>query len=87
MQAALRKARGDTSPRHPERIRPTSRVKIVIETAFRICALSAQPLVSTGHVLLALSLEGKGVAAQALSEVGATRELIESAAASTQPES
>lgn len=86
VRSALAKVLSGVSPTAVAPIRPTSRVKVVIETAFRICGLSAQPLVSTGHMLLALSVEGKGVAAQVLDEVGATRERIESVAGSAQPE-
>ena len=86
VRSALESALGGFPDRPASPIRPTSRVKVVIETAFRICGLSAQPLVSTGHMLLALSVEGQGIAARVLDEVGATRERIESAAGSAKPE-
>jgi hypothetical protein len=57
---------------------PTSRVKLVIETAFRLCAAAGDPRVSTGHVLLALAAEGEGIGSQVLNSLGATKERIES---------
>jgi hypothetical protein len=76
---------GGAPPTAPQ-IRPTSRVKAVIETAFKICGAAGFPLVSTGQMLLALSVEGKGIAARALDDLGATRERIEQTAGSIQPE-
>ena len=57
---------------------PTSRVKLVIETAFRLCDAAGDPRVSTGHVLLALAAEGEGIGSQVLNGLGATKERIES---------
>ena len=74
------------APSSGPQIRPTARVKIVIETAFRICGAAGHPLVGTGHMLLALTVEGKGIAARALEELGATRERIEQVAGSAEPE-
>src|SRR2546428_1310501 len=66
---------------------PTSRVKLVIETAFRLCAALGDPRVSTGHVLLALAAEGEGIGSQVLNDLGATKERIESEMAQlTEPE-
>jgi hypothetical protein len=62
-----------------DRIVPTQRVKKVMELAFKLCSAAGQPRVSTGHILLALSTEGHGVAAQVLNDMGATKEQIESA--------
>ena len=63
-------------PRAPVII-PTSKVKVVIELAFRLCQGAGDPRVSTGHILLALSVEGEGIAARVINDLGATRELIE----------
>ena len=71
--------RGKKKPAARDRIVPTARVKLVIELAFKLCAAAAQPRVSTGHMLLALSAEGEGIAAHVLNDVGATKEQIESA--------
>jgi hypothetical protein len=65
----------------PTKIIPTSRVKVVIELAFKLCLTSGDPRVSTGHVLLALSSEGNGIAAHVLNDLGATRQRIDSALA------
>lgn len=56
---------------------PTSRVKSVIETAFRLCDAAGDPRVSTGHVLLALAAEGEGIGWQVLNNLGATKERVE----------
>ncbi|HVH62603.1 MAG TPA: Clp protease N-terminal domain-containing protein [Candidatus Dormibacteraeota bacterium] len=58
---------------------PTSRVKKVIEIAFRLCSAEGAPSVSTGHILLALSSGGEGIAAHVLKDLGAPVEKIESA--------
>lgn len=71
--------RGKNKPAAQDRIVPTARVKLVIELAFKLCGAAAQPRVSTGHMLLALSAEGQGIAAHVLNDVGATKEQIESA--------
>jgi hypothetical protein len=62
-------------PRNPQ-IVPTSRVKKVVELAFRLCGAAADPFVSTGHILLALASEGEGIAAHVLVDVGATADRI-----------
>lgn len=58
---------------------PTTRVKKVIDLAFTLCATAGDPRVSTGHILLALSSEGEGIAARVLKDLGAPVERIESA--------
>lgn len=71
----------------PARIIPTSRVKTVIELAFKLCGAFGSPRVSTGHILLALAAEGQGIAAHVLKDLGATKERIESELAQlTEPE-
>lgn len=66
---------------------PTSRVKSVIETAFRFCEAVGDPRVSTGHVLLALAAEGEGIGSQVLNNLGATKERVEAELAQlTEPE-
>ena len=57
---------------------PTTRVKRVIEIAFERCGAMNHPRVGTGHILLALAVEGHGIAAHVLGELGATTELIQS---------
>jgi len=78
--------RGKQSPANP-RIIPTSRVKRVIEIAFQLCGAAGDPRVTSGHILLALSTEGQGIAAKVLKDVGATSDRIEGAMeALTEPE-
>jgi hypothetical protein len=71
--------RGEKKHEPRDHIVPTSRVKKVIELAFKLCSAAGQPRVSTGHILLALSIEGQGIAAHALNDLGAQKEQIESA--------
>ena len=65
-------------PRIPQ-IVPTSRVKKVVELAFRLCGAAGDPLVSTGHILVALATEGEGIAAHVLKDTGASAEQIAAA--------
>jgi ClpA/ClpB-like protein len=76
------------TPSRRSGIHPTSRVKRVIEMAFEICRNAGAPRVGTNHVLLALAAEGEGIAAHVLTDLGATREKLESANAQLpEPES
>jgi hypothetical protein len=69
------------------KIVPTSRVKIVIEQAFKLGSTAGDPRVSTAHLLLGLVVEGEGIAAHVLKDLGATRARIESEMAQlTEPE-
>jgi hypothetical protein len=71
----------------PTRIIPTSRVKLVIELAFKLCDAAGDPKVGTGHLLLALAAEEEGIAGHVLKEMGATKLSIESElGALTEPE-
>jgi hypothetical protein len=56
---------------------PTSRVKILVELAFRLCGAAGDLRVSTGHLLLALATEAEGIGARVLNDLGATRDRIE----------
>jgi len=60
------------------KIVPTSRVKIVIEQAFKLCSAAGDPRVSTAHLLLGLVAEGEGIAAHVLKDLRVTKERIES---------
>lgn len=55
---------------------PTSRVKKVIELAFEEARRLHHSSVGTQHMLMALLIEGEGVAAQALSSLGVTLEAV-----------
>lgn len=70
--------RGKMPPPNPDII-PTSRVKRVIELAFKQCSAAGDPSVSTAHILLGLASEGKGIAARILRDMGATAEQINAA--------
>jgi hypothetical protein len=72
----------------PTRIIPTSRVKLVIELAFKLCDAAGDLKVGTGHLLLALASEEEGSAGHVLKDLGATKLRIESELRSlTEPES
>ena len=78
VRAAIDKAVGRHKTAVPTRIVPTSRVKVVIELAFKLCAAAGDPKVSTGHLLLALATEVEGIAGHVLKDLGATKLRIES---------
>jgi ClpA/ClpB-like protein len=65
---------------------PTSRVKTVIELAFKLCQSAGDSRVTTGHVLLAMAVEGKGIAAHVMKDMGADRDAIERELEQAQPE-
>lgn len=78
VRTALAKMLGRKKRAVPTKIIPTSRVKKVIEEAFQLCGSMGDPRVSTGHMLLALAIEGEGIAAHVLKDLGATSQRIES---------
>jgi ATP-dependent Clp protease ATP-binding subunit ClpA len=56
---------------------PTSRVKKVIEIAFEEAGRMHVNYVGSGHILMALAIEGEGIAAQVLQDMGAdSRQVI-----------
>jgi len=87
VRSAIKHVLGTKKMPIPTKIIPTSRVKIVIEQAFRLCSAAGDPKVSTAHLLLGLVVEEEGIAAHVLKDLGATRERIESEKAQlTEPE-
>lgn len=54
-----------------QQVIPTSRVKKVIEIAFEEARKMNQTFVNSGHLLLGLVIEGEGVAAHVLEDLGA----------------
>lgn len=56
---------------------PTSRVKKVIQIAFEEARRQGSHFVGPEHLLLALVIEGQGLAASALNDMGATRSKID----------
>lgn len=58
---------------------PTSRVKKVIEIAFEEARRMGSNFVDSGHLLMALSIEGEGIAAHVLQELGADTQTVVSA--------
>ena len=78
VRSAIKHVLGTKKMPIPTKIIPTSRVKIVIEQAFRLCSAAGDPKVSTAHLLLGLVVEEEGIAAHVLKDLGATRERIES---------
>lgn len=55
---------------------PTSRVKHVIEIAFDEARRMGKNHVDSGHLLMALAIEGEGIAAHVLADLGASAERI-----------
>jgi ATP-dependent Clp protease ATP-binding subunit ClpA len=55
---------------------PTSRVKKVIELSFEEARRMGDNEVDTGHMLLGLIVEGEGIAAHVLTDLGATLEKV-----------
>ena len=87
VRSAIKHVLGTKKMPIPTKIVPTSRVKIVIEQAFKLCSAAGDPKVSTAHLLLGLVAEGEGIAAHVLRDLGATMERIESEMALlTEPE-
>ena len=64
-----------------QQIIPTSRVKKVIEIAFEEARTRGRNYVGTDHILLALMLEGEGIACHVLADLGVTVERLEEAVA------
>jgi ATP-dependent Clp protease ATP-binding subunit ClpC len=56
---------------------PTSRVKKVIQIAFEEARRQGSHFVGPEHLLLALVIEGQGLAASVLNDMGATRSKID----------
>jgi ATP-dependent Clp protease ATP-binding subunit ClpA len=60
-----------------QQIIPTSRVKKVIDIAFEQAGQMDNELVGTEHLLLGLMIEGEGVAAQVLKNLGVTLDTVQ----------
>ncbi len=59
-----------------QRLIPTSRVKRIIEMAFEDARVHGQPSVGTDNMLVAVLVEGQGIAAHVLVDRGVTVELV-----------
>ena len=59
-----------------QQIIPTSRVKNVIELSFEEARRMGENFVDSGHLLMGLVIEGEGIAAHVLEDLGATREKV-----------
>jgi ATP-dependent Clp protease ATP-binding subunit ClpC len=70
-----------------QQIIPTSRVKKVIELAFEESRREGHNYVDSGHLLVALMLDGEGIAAHVLQELGVTGEKVRAAVKSARKES
>jgi hypothetical protein len=77
VRSAIDEAIGEWKPQLKKRIIPTSRVKIAIETAFQLSGSLGEERVGTHHLLLALAVEGEGIAGHVLKDLGATRDRIQ----------
>jgi ATP-dependent Clp protease ATP-binding subunit ClpC len=75
--AALVSASGGTgSQPKPQSIIPTSRVKRVVEIAFDEAQRMGHAYLGTEHLLLGLLVEGEGIGARVLVDMGATLERV-----------
>ena len=63
---------GQTPPDPAQQIVPTSRVKKVIEVAFEEARRMGHNYVGTEHLLLGILVEGEGIAARVLEDMGVT---------------
>jgi ATP-dependent Clp protease ATP-binding subunit ClpA len=70
-----------------QQVIPTSRVKKVIELAFEESRREGHNYVDSGHLLVALMLEGEGIAAHVLMELGVTEEKAKAAVKRARKES
>jgi ATP-dependent Clp protease ATP-binding subunit ClpC len=59
-----------------QQIIPTSRVKKAIEISFEEARRMGHNYVGTEHILLGLLIEGEGIAAHVLKDLGATLEMV-----------
>ena len=62
-----------------QQVIPTSRVKTVIEFAFEESKRQGHGYVDSGHLLVALMLEGEGIAAHVLQDLGVTTNRVQEA--------
>jgi ATP-dependent Clp protease ATP-binding subunit ClpC len=77
---------GRSEPVLFQQIIPTSRVKRVIEYAFEESRREGNNYVDSGHMLVALMLEGEGIAAHVLKDLGATMKKIKTAVTAVRKE-
>jgi Clp amino terminal domain, pathogenicity island component/UvrB/uvrC motif len=76
VRAMVEAAVGGNRPVRDTTIIPTSRVKTVIEMSFEEARRMGHHEVDTGHILIGLALEGDGIAAHVLQDLGATAERV-----------
>ncbi|HXJ49586.1 MAG TPA: Clp protease N-terminal domain-containing protein [Candidatus Acidoferrum sp.] len=73
---ALERSLDKKKARIRPKIIPTSRVKLLIELAFKLCGELGDRRVSTGHLLLALATDADGIGAHIIKDLGATEERV-----------
>jgi ATP-dependent Clp protease ATP-binding subunit ClpC len=76
LRKAVQEGLGKSEAPAVQQIIPTSRVKTVIEMSFDEARRQASPHVGTDHLLLAILLEGEGLAASVLASKGVTVEKV-----------
>lgn len=64
-----------------QQIIPTSRLKRIVELAFEEARRTGSSSVNSGHLLIGIVLEGEGIAAHVLEDLGATRQRVVKAVA------
>jgi len=83
IRITLERLLSQSSPRRPKigalswaKIVPTSRVRFVIDLAFKLRDAAGDQRVGTDHILFALAAEGEGIAAHVLLDGGVTTDRI-----------
>lgn len=76
----IKAATGRGSLFRPRKVVPTARVKTVVETAFAESRRMGRDSVHSGHLLMGLVMAGEGVAAQVLTLLGSSKEVVLAAA-------
>ncbi len=86
VRAAIEALLGGDERIFVQQILPTSRVKKVIEIAFEEAKRMGSNHMDTEHLLLGLLIEGEGIAAHVLEDVGATLERVREELATLPPD-
>ena len=76
IRATVKQVLGAAEANPVSQIIPTSRVKRLIEMSFDEAMVDKSSVVDTGHMLIAMVVEGEGIAAQVLRDYGATAERV-----------
>jgi ATP-dependent Clp protease ATP-binding subunit ClpC len=76
VRANIRSAVGGAKQVQVEQVIPTSRTKRVIEIAFEESKRMGKHEVQTGHLLMGIAIEGEGIGALVLQDLGASADRV-----------